>query len=157
MARILIEEYRKWEIFFDTDKEEFYTVSNEFDKENVKKSYAATKKFIDDYIKDNFEFKPVQVQNLKTTYSNQRVMTLIGIRKDGLFMCEEKGKKSQFSKYDEDSFFLVNEDNNVLFKEIEELMAERDAIDNKIKAVEKKVVKVTVADYRKLLQNDANK
>lgn len=154
MARVLIEEYRKWEIFFDTDKEEFYTVSNEYDRDSTKKSYAATKKFIDDYIKDNFEFKPVQVQNLKSIFSSQRTMTLIGVRKDGLFMCEENGKKSQFSKYDEGKFFLVNDDNNALFKEIDDLIAERNSIDSKIKAVESRVVKVTVADYRKTILND---
>jgi hypothetical protein len=26
--KILIENYRKWEIYFDTDSEEFYTLSN---------------------------------------------------------------------------------------------------------------------------------
>jgi hypothetical protein len=35
--KILIENYRKWEIYFDTDSEEFYTLSNQYDKENTKK------------------------------------------------------------------------------------------------------------------------
>jgi hypothetical protein len=36
------------EIYFDTDSEEFYTLSNQYDKENTKKSFASTKKYIDD-------------------------------------------------------------------------------------------------------------
>jgi hypothetical protein len=33
--KILIENYRKWK--YDTDSEEFYTLSNQYDKENTKK------------------------------------------------------------------------------------------------------------------------
>jgi hypothetical protein len=154
MARILIEEYRKWEIFFDTDKEEFYTVSNEYDRDNTKKSYAATKKFIDDYIKDNYKFQPIKVQNHPTIYGEARVITLIGIRKDGLFMCEENGKKIQFSKYDENSYFLVNSDNDVIFEEINKLVIERNLIDKKVKEFQDKVIVFTVADYKKTLEID---
>lgn len=154
MAKILIEDYRKWEIFFDTDKEEFYTVSNEYDKDITKKSYAATKKFIDDYIKDNFKFTPVKVYNLETIWQKSRIKTLIGIRKDGVFMCEEDGKKSQFSKYDEAQYFLVNDANDVIFKEIEDLIVERKVLEDKIKDAQDRVIKVSVAEYRKTLQNN---
>ena len=154
MARILIEDYRKWEIFFDTDKEEFYTVSNEYDKDGTKKSFAATKKFIDDYIKDNFKFTPVKVQNVATIYQKARVKTLIGMRKDGVFMCEEDGTKSQFSKYDEAQYFLADDANDAVFKEIEDLISERKALDDRIKELDNKVIKVSVAEYRKTLQNN---
>ena len=77
--RTLITEYRGWEIFFDTDKEEFYTVSNEYDKDNTKKYFASTKKFIDDYIKENNEFKPILVQKQQSMYSDGEIIKLIGI------------------------------------------------------------------------------
>jgi hypothetical protein len=56
------------EIYFDTDSEEFYTLSNQYDKENTKKSFASTKKNIDDYIKENSSFKPVMVQKFETNF-----------------------------------------------------------------------------------------
>lgn len=150
--RTLITEYRGWEIFFDTDSEDFYTVSNEYDKQNTKKSFASTKKFIDDYIKDNNEFRTIVVQSLPSMFSKGYVLKLIGIRKDGRFMCEdEKGKKKQLSLYDETDYFLVNPENDKYFKELSELRKNREEIDSKIKETEKRVIKVDVKQIRKNL------
>ncbi len=150
--RVLIEVYRKWEIFFDTDKEEFYTTSNEYDREQIKRSYASTKKFIDDYIKENQNFKPIWVQNEGNSYGGITKTKLIGIRKDGLFTCENaKGNKSQFSKYDEKSYFLVNEENDVIFKEIDEIEEQRSALATKASNLRKSVIKVTVKQFREEL------
>src|SRR5678809_670812 len=119
--RVLIEEYRKWEIFFDTNSEDFYTVSNEYDNDKTKRSYAAVKKYIDDYIKDNETFTPVSIQR-----EDGRVFKLIGIRKDGAFMYEDKdGRKQQFSKCDESRYFLVDSANDHLFEKLETLRAKR--------------------------------
>ena len=53
--KTLIENYRGFEIFFDTDNENFYSVSDKYDRQETKKSYASAKKSIDDYIKYNTE------------------------------------------------------------------------------------------------------
>jgi hypothetical protein len=53
------------EIYFDTDSEEFYTLSNQYDKENTKKVLHQQKNILMIYIKENSSFKPVMVQNLK--------------------------------------------------------------------------------------------
>lgn len=150
--RTLIENYRGWEIFFDTDKEDFYTVSNEYDRQENKRSYASTKKFIDDYIKENNGFKPVFVQRMKTHYSDGEVIKLIGIRKDGNFMYEGKdGKKQQMSSYSEKDYFLVDEANDPLFKKIESLIEKRNKIDKEIQFVSSEVSKFTVPQIREKL------
>lgn len=147
--RVLIEVYRKWEIFFDTNKEEFYTVSNEYDTEKVKRSYASSKKFIDDYIKENQDFKPVWVQNERDSFANLDKKKLIGLRKDGAFMYEDaKGDKHQLSKYNEKDYFLVNEANDPIFKAIEDLEDQRDALFQKIKELRTQVIKVTVKQFK---------
>ena len=111
--RTLITEYRGWEIFFDTDKEEFYTISNEYDKDITKKSFASTKKFVDDYIKENNSFKPILVQKEPSMFNNGEIIKLIGIRKDGDFMYEDKdGKKQRLSSYNEKDYFLINPEND---------------------------------------------
>lgn len=141
--KILIENYRGWEIYFNSDSEEFYTVSNEHDTEKVKKTFASTKKFIDDYLKDNLNFKPFIVESEGSAYSRKRTIKIIGIRKDGAFMYEDdKGEKAQLSKYDEKEYFLVNDENKPIFKEIEDLEEEGKKISLKIKSAKSRLVKV---------------
>ncbi len=150
--RVLIENYRGWEIYFDTENETFYTVSNQYDNQQTKKSYASTKKFIDDYIKENQSFKPIKVQKMKPIYNDAKFITLIGLRKDGAFMYEdEKGEKAQLSKYDEKEFFVVNPENDVHFVELERLYAEQRKISKLIEEEQLKVVKVDVKQIRRNL------
>lgn len=153
--RVLIENYRGWEIYFDTDKEEFYTVSNEYDKQETKRSYASSKKYIDDYIKSNNVFKPIKVQKMPTMFSEGKVITLIGIRKDKAFMYEdEEGRKQQLSSYDERDYFIVDSRNDVHFKRIAELAIERKRIDDEVNQIEKSVIKVDVKQIRQNFFNE---
>ena len=153
--RVLIENYKSWEIYFDTDKEDFYTVSNEYDKQETKRSYASTKKYIDDYIKENNVFKPIKVQKMPSMFSDGEVITLIGIRKDKAFMYEDKdGNKRQLSDYNESDYFIVDSKNDVHFKRIAELAVERKKIDAEIKEIEKSVIKVDVKQIRRNLFNE---
>ena len=153
--RVLIENYRGWEIYFDTEKEEFYTVSNEYDKQETKRSYASSKKYIDDYIKSNNVFKPIKVQKMPTMFSEGKAITLIGIRKDKAFMYEdEEGRKQQLSSYDERDYFIVDSRNDVHFKRIAELAIERKRIDDEVKEIEKSVIKVDVKQIRQNFLNE---
>ena len=150
--RVLIENYRAWEIYFDTDKEEFYTVSNEYDTQQTKKSYASAKKYIDDYLKENQNFKPIKVQKMSSIYSSGEVITLIGLRKDGAFMYEDaKGNKQQLSKYNESDYFLVNSENDPIFKELELLYKEEKELAAKIKYASSKVIKLDVKQIKRNL------
>ena len=153
--RTLITEYRGWEIFFDTDKEEFYTVSNKYDKDNIKKSFAATKKFIDDYIKSNFNFKPILVQSEPSIFRGTEIRKITGIRKDGDFMFEDKeGKPKRFSKYDERDYFLVNQDNDCLLENILALELQSKGIDSQIKELKEKLIKVDVRQIKEKFLNE---
>ena len=147
--RVIIEKYRDWEIFFDTDSENFYTVSSKYDRQETKRSYASAKKTIDDYIKDNSVFKPVKVQRMSSLYSPAEVITLIGIRKDNAFMYEDKdGNKRLLSEHTERDYFLVDSKNDIYFEQIEELTVERKKQDKKFAEIEKNIIKVTVKQMR---------
>ena len=123
--KVLIEEYRGWEINFDTDREGFYLSSERYDKEDTKRSYAAAKKFIDEYIKQNEKFVPFYVVTIPSSYKSKVTRKIIGIRKDGRFVYEDdNGKKHQLSEYDEKDYMLINEVNESLFKELDELEKE---------------------------------
>jgi hypothetical protein len=147
--KVLIENYRGWEIYFNTDKEDFYTISNDFEKQQSKRSYAATKKFIDDFIKENTEFRPFNVERMPSSYKNRDVKTIVGIRKDGAFVYSDKdGSKKQISTYDEKYYFLVDPENDPIFKQIDEIEQLISAHREEMKELEKMVKKVTFQELK---------
>lgn len=153
--RTLITEYRGWEIFFDTEKEEFYTVSSQYDKDISKKSFASTKKFVDDYIKENNNFKPILVQKEPSIFNSGEIIKLIGIRKDGDFMYEDKdGVKHRLSSYSEKDYFLLNPENEEPFKKISELEKKREKIGDEIKEIKKTIIKVDVKQIKEKILSD---
>ncbi len=123
MAKILIETYRGWDIEFDTNKETFLAISDSYDTQTTKKSYAAVKKSIDDYIKENATFKPVWVvKNPNSYWGTEKEIKLIGIRRDGLFTYENKeGNKKILSKYSEKDYMIKRTDNEPYLEKLKEL------------------------------------
>ena len=114
--RVLIENYRGFDIWFDTEKEIFYAASDSQDVGKEKRSYSAAIKYVDDFIKENSVFEPFWV--IDVTGYKKRV---VGIRKDGYFIEEEeKGDKSKISSWDESKFFeYTPEKQDSLFEEID--------------------------------------
>jgi hypothetical protein len=143
MKRIFIENYRGWDISFSPADETFLAYSNDFDESNIKKSFSATKKYIDDFIKENNNFKPVWVEKLDRSWRKDKKIKLIGIRKDQRFVFEgEKGKIEQLSEYSEKDYFIFNPDNQKYYDEIDAIEKEMDALQKKITHIqEKKVIK----------------
>ncbi len=144
--RIHIEEYRGWDIYFNTQTEEFYTISNEYEKQVNKKSFSAAKKYVDDFIKDNINFERVTVVD-----RSGREIDLIGVRKDGAFMCiENGGEPKQFSKYDESSFFVKHETHSLVFEQVREIEKEKKRLDKQIQELRDGLIKTTtVSELRK--------
>lgn len=137
MSRALIETYRTFDIYFDSGSEVFYTMSDRWDHETEGKSFSSVKKYIDDYIKDNSEFKPCYVQHR----TNGNKIKLIGIRKDGRFVKEgEDGKKVQLSEYEEKYYTLVIPDNEIIFENIKNINNQFDELRIKLRAEEAKVI-----------------
>lgn len=147
--QVLIENYRGWEIFFDTDQENFYSTAEEYDYEMTKKSYSSSKKAIDDFIKDNQKFTHVWVQTM-----DGEPRKLVGIRKDGRFVYEDsEGKRRQIESYYEDNYFLVNEDNDKFFKKIKELKDEIALNNRTIREIQDKLVKVGLDTLKEKYKN----
>jgi hypothetical protein len=149
--RVLIEEYRGWEISFDTDSENFYCVSDRYDVDKTRKSFASVKKWIDDFIKENQNFKPFVIESLPKSYGDG-ILTVIGIRKDGNFMVQTaKGEKKQLSRSDEKRYILRASECDVYRKEANDL---QDRINQLRKVQEELLAKVTgvsLVEYRKTL------
>jgi hypothetical protein len=148
--KTLIETYRGWEIFFDTEKEEFYTTSNEHDKEQTKKSYPACKKYIDDFIKDNVKFVPFYVVPVpeRIRYKADK-LKIVGIRKDNAYVYENsKGERVQFNSYNMTNYMLEDERNKPFIAEIEKLENKAEEIRQQIKEAEKKFFVKTLKQHR---------
>ena len=149
--QVKIENYRGWEISFDTDKETFYCHSEQYDKDATKKSYTSTKKFIDDFIKENQNFTPIWCERKGEFLYGKRKILIIGIRKDGRFIIDNKGTKEQLSEYSENDYILYNQENEKYRTEIQEIEKEMESLRLKRNAVLKKVTGVGLKEYKKTL------
>jgi hypothetical protein len=148
--KVEIEIYRGWSISFDTEKETFYCHSEQWDKDVNKKSFASTRKWIDDFIKENEVFKPIWVEIKPDTYNIDKRIKLIGIRKDGRFIYEnEKGDKKQLSDYNEKDYILYNPENDKYREEANQVSVELEELRLKRNAILKKVVGIELTEYKK--------
>jgi len=112
---VKIETYRGFEIFFVTDSERF-SYSTDTGSCQQKQSYAACKRSIDEYLKQNQNFKPFKAQSV----NSGSIITITGIRKDEAFIyLDDESKSRQFSKYDEDRYIIYDGSNDKLFEEAE--------------------------------------
>lgn len=117
-----VDNYRGFEIRFDTDKETFNCDID--DERSVKKSYGAIKTFIDEYIKENNTFKPFKVIKSPVESYGGSDGTIIGVRKDGRFIIElPSGKKDQVSDYDLSKYWVVKDGLSEKIKEADPILA----------------------------------
>lgn len=146
---VKIEEYRGWDIYFNTDNETFCAQSFEYDRSETKKSFASAKKHIDDFIKENLEFKPIWIEVPESIHRRRSKIKLIGIRKDGRFVYEDKdGNKEQLLGYDEKDYILCNEANNHTYGQLEECKKRKSLIDEEMKVIESKIIKVGLGELK---------
>ena len=146
--RVSIETYRNFEIFFDIESESFYTVSNEYDREEKKRSYAACKKWIDDYIKENENFTSFLVYRTRYGHVLSEPKLITGRRKDGRFVFDDG---QQLSEYYERDYYLYNEANDAIQAQIAEKEKQIDSINQEIKELAEKQILVSVQEYKKQL------
>ena len=122
MSKILIDNYRGFDIEFETINEKFQCIiTDELVKESI--SFSAVKKFIDEYKKTNQEFKPFFVESTPDRYSSKNSkLKIIGIRKDGRFVAENSnGEKIQVSDYDIKDYMLYKQENESALKKLSDL------------------------------------
>lgn len=149
---VLIETYRGWEISFNTSTESFYVYSGHYDHEDNKKSFSAAKKFIDDFIKENQNFKPFLVQTSPDSYKSKNILRIVGIRKDGIFVYEtQSGGKKQLSKYDEKDYIIYDPDNDKYWEQVKDLEKEKSLLDAQIKELKAKITGVSLIHYKESL------
>ena len=147
--KVDIEIYRGWSISFDTEQETFYCHSEQWDKDQNKKSFASTKKWIDDFIKDNEVFKPIWVETKPKAYGERKIR-LIGIRKDGRFIYEnDRGEKKQLADYEEKDYILYDEENEKYKIEASKIDAKMEELRLQKNAILEKITGVELVEYKK--------
>ena len=155
MSKILIENYRGFDIEFDTRYEKFQCIiTDDLTKESL--SFKSIKSFVDEYMKNNQTFKPFYVLTNPESYrfNNVKRLKVIGVRKDGRLTAEnEEGLKVQLGNYDISDFIIEKDKNEPLLLELNKHDADvkkQDEIDReKRKAIISKMDIVTLKDYKK--------
>jgi hypothetical protein len=158
MSKIFIENYRGFDIEFDTSNEKFTCIATE-EKTKESNSFTAVRKFVDDYKKTNQDFKPFWIESIpgKFNSDNQGKYKVIGVRKDGRFVIEnEKAEKDQLSDFYLSDYMLVkpeNQDGMDKYRELEK-ESERQRAENseKRKVVIATLNIVTLKEYKRTLQ-----
>ena len=120
MSEILIETYGGFNIEFNTDSGKFQCICTDDDtKEST--SFAAVKKFIDEYQKKNQDFKPFWIEPTPDGYKSGK-LKVIGIRKDGRFVAESsKGEKEQIPESNLKGYMIYKPENEDAVNKLSEL------------------------------------
>ena len=102
----------------------------------------------------NQDFKPFWIELLPNSYRNKKgKLRVVGIRKDGRFVSEDKdGKKEQISDYDISNYMIVKPENESILSELSTLKNEieqREYEDKlKIKEIISKLNIVSLKDFK---------
>lgn len=156
MVKII--DYRGYEIFFNIDEEKFYLHSEKYDRDSWVSTLKAAKANIDNYIKSNSDFKPFWVVRVPGKFYGSSVsntLKIVGIRKDGNFVQEDvKAGKLVVSKYDEESWMSIKDENNEVMELLAVLELKQKELDKQRKELQGKVVVETLSDIRKIKYQD---
>lgn len=148
-----IENYRGFDIWYDTDIEVFQCIITD-GKEKESKSFKAVKKFVDDYRKENNDFVTFNVvKHPDRDYTDSGVFKVVGQDKLGRFVLDNNGKKETVSKYSANDFILEKKCNEPIIKAYSknELLAElsRKEFAEKRKRILAKLDVVTLKEMQK--------
>lgn len=146
--KVEIEDYRGWTIFFDTDAEMFYSVSQDHDVDKKNRTYSAAKSAIDEYLKENQVFKPFKVQRIGYDGFVQHDVTIVGITKGGNYMGQNSEGRFQISKYDRERYVFPNAANDAVYAEAKKLTEEITALERSRNKVLEKLKIRTLKDYQ---------
>jgi hypothetical protein len=125
---VLIENYRGFDILFSPENERF-TYDIDLGHWSEKQSFAACKKSIDDYIKNNQSFEPFLVRQ---KYIGD-VIKIVGIRKDNKLVYESGKDKVQLSDYYEKDYIEYDEIDDSIYSQCAALELEISEIEKKIR------------------------
>lgn len=136
--KVLIKNYKGWNIFFETDIDMFYTVPTQYVTDQFHCStFSCVKEFIDKYVKSNKEFKPIHVERYPPVGGVRVTGKLTGMAEDGHFMLEvADAEPTILSQHSELSWILINEHNNQKLDQIERLYAEIASAEDNIKTIQ---------------------
>jgi hypothetical protein len=159
MKNIPIEEYKGFEISYNTEEDKFECiVALENEEKKKRSSLKELRLTIDEYIKANKTFKPFFVlHHPEHGIGGCEKIKVVGIRKDGIFVYEKKEEngelvKKPFSKYYLKDYILDIPENEAIFKELELLDIKREYIQKREKEINKQVKRTTLLELAKTYQ-----
>lgn len=143
-----IEEYRGFQILFDTDTEKFQCFSD--DCQTTERSFSDCKKLIDNAIKNSDEFIPFWVERhpLLTHLTGEQRVMVIGKTESGQFIIEqEDGTRGHIPRYSEREYILWNRRNEPIKEELRKIEDEKNRVYSRQKAVLHQIVIKSLIDF----------
>lgn len=147
---IKIENYRGFDIEFETRNESFTCVVGEQTRFE-KQSYSAVKKSIDEYKTKNAAFEPFKIMNSPISgYGIESgVHEVVGIRKDERFVyINSNGEKKQIPDYNEKDIILYDPSFEPILVEIAYLETLVDEARENVKKAKQKIKGTTLSEIK---------
>jgi hypothetical protein len=151
---VTIETYRGIDIEFETSSEKFQCLIDEVSNKQSD-AYSTIKKYIDEYLRNNHDFKPFKVFKYSSRFSdnnNIEIYGIVGIRKDGDYIILRNGKKERLSNYDLTDYFVFNEKDTPILDEIAKVENEYTAYHKKytekLKELKSEVISINLKTYK---------
>ena len=146
--QVLIENYRGFDILFSPENERF-TYAIDLGHWSEKQSFAACKKSIDDYIKNNQSFEPFLVRKKY----NGDVIKIVGIRKDNRLVYESGKDKVQLNDNAERDYIEYDERDDSIYSQCAALELEISEIENKIRELKNSHNRKTLTELKAKYKN----
>lgn len=121
--RALIENYRGFNIYYETYNENFEVDISVDSQEGIRiRSYSEATKYIDEFLKTNNDFIKIKICKFPSYFHDYAEAVIIGLRKDNRLAIErDDGKKELLSDYDEKEWFIKYDENSSIIEKLEAL------------------------------------
>lgn len=129
--RVLVTNYRGFDIYIETDEGTFHVTGDDWQDAKDRKSLKACYTFIDQYLKDNQTFTPIEAMTLDAYGRGEfgEVVRFTGMRKDGRLVFEDG---EQLSSHEERHYLILAAGQTAearrIIGEMEALSAKMDAL-----------------------------
>lgn len=134
ITRVFVTNYRGLDIHIDTDDGTFRIAGDDWQDAKDRKSLKACYAFIDQYLKDNQTFKPIEAMKLDGYGKGEfgEVVRFTGMRKDGRLVFEDG---EQLSNHEEAYYLILTAEQK---EEARRIIDEMAAVSAKIDALRTK-------------------
>jgi hypothetical protein len=143
----LIENYKNFDIKFDTKYERFNATSEYHDFTLFEETFSGIKLSIDRHVDKNPRFEEFYA-NLNDSYYGYSKVKIVGIVQGRKFLyVDENGKTRRMLIDESDDYFVYNSQNDDYMEQITEIREQIEHLESRIKELDDKMIKMSLSQY----------